>query len=160
MLGLALAPGRRELLELLLAHRFDHLARGALELALRRVAALGRQGGTGGFLLGGGLGRHVPVSFRTENGRAGSEVPQASSARSSASQSARRAASIRPQSTGSSRSPGAICSGQCSAMTPAIRSSFKASTRKRGSTVTGSTTTRRRRQAGPPPLAIDCRTST
>ena len=36
-----------------LGHRFGHLARGALELALRRVAALGGESGAGGFLLGG-----------------------------------------------------------------------------------------------------------
>src|SRR5688572_14531478 len=50
-LRLALALGRGEFLELLLAHRFDHLLRRALELALRRIAALGRQSGAGRFLL-------------------------------------------------------------------------------------------------------------
>ena len=54
----------------------------------------------------------------------------------------------------------AICSGQCSRTTSAMRSSLASSTMKRGSTVAGSATTRRRRQAGPPPFAIDWRTST
>src|SRR6185503_11469660 len=60
VLGLPLAPGRGEFLELLLGHRVDHVARRALQFALRGLAALGGERGAGGLLLGGGLGRHDP----------------------------------------------------------------------------------------------------
>ena len=61
MLRLALTLGVGELLELLLGHR-QHRLRGALQLRLGRVAALGRQGGPGGLLLGGaGYTKEWPV---------------------------------------------------------------------------------------------------
>src|SRR5439155_24149557 len=59
VLWLTLALGMGHLLKLFLAHRRDHRFRCALELALGRVAALGRQGGAGSFLLGSGFGWHV-----------------------------------------------------------------------------------------------------
>src|SRR5690606_2403255 len=58
VLGFARAFGAGHLLQLLLAHGFGHRFGRALELGFRRVAALGRQGGAGGFLLGLGLGGH------------------------------------------------------------------------------------------------------
>src|SRR5688572_1187663 len=57
--GLAFAPGRGEFLELLLAHGFDHRARGALQLAPAGLAALGGQRRARGLLLRLGFRRHV-----------------------------------------------------------------------------------------------------
>src|SRR5260221_12788342 len=50
--------GAGELAQLLLAHRFHHLARGALEARLRALAALGRERGARGHLLLLRSGRH------------------------------------------------------------------------------------------------------
>jgi hypothetical protein len=54
----AAAPGAGELAQLLLAHRFHHLARGALEACLRALAALGRERRARGHLLLLRSGRH------------------------------------------------------------------------------------------------------
>ena len=51
MLGLALALGRGEFVELLLAHRFVHALGCTFELARARLAALGGERRAGGFLL-------------------------------------------------------------------------------------------------------------
>src|SRR3954452_12079439 len=58
VLGLTLALRMRHFLELFLAHRRDHRLRCALELALRRFAALGGKRRARGFLLGSGFGWH------------------------------------------------------------------------------------------------------
>src|SRR5258708_19544355 len=50
--------GAGGLAQLLLAHRFHHLARGALEARLRALAALGRERGARGHLLLLRSGRH------------------------------------------------------------------------------------------------------
>src|SRR5215470_9846190 len=50
--------GAGELAQLLLAHRFHHLARGALEACLGALAALGRERGARGHLLLLRSGRH------------------------------------------------------------------------------------------------------
>src|SRR5215212_7099621 len=76
----ALALGRGHLVELLLAHGLRHLLRRAPELALRRVAALGRQGGSGGFLLGlrfcwHGAAPHTMDSPTTAMSTGRSEIP-------------------------------------------------------------------------------------
>src|SRR3546814_7532193 len=83
MLRLSLALGGRHVLKLLLTHRFFHRFRRALELALRRIAALGGQGGAGGLLLRGGFGRHEQSPLAaplTENQWPGRAVPAASEA--------------------------------------------------------------------------------
>ena len=54
VLGLSLALGVGEFLELLFAHRHHRFGR-ALKLALRGFAAFGGKGGAGGLLLCGGL---------------------------------------------------------------------------------------------------------
>src|SRR3546814_11217476 len=58
VLRLPLLLGLGHLLQLALVHRFVHALRGALQLALLLVAALGREGGTRCLLLGLGLRRH------------------------------------------------------------------------------------------------------
>src|SRR5258707_2845580 len=78
--------GAGELAQLLLAHRFHHLARGALEARLRALAALGRERGARGHLLLLRSGRHEillaePVRKRhlcQEKCARGPKVPAAS----------------------------------------------------------------------------------
>jgi len=50
-LGETLAPSAGKLFELLLRHRFHHLARGSSELRALLLVALGSKGGSGGLLL-------------------------------------------------------------------------------------------------------------
>src|ERR1700733_12493064 len=72
VLGFALPLGRGELVELLLAHRLVHLARGALELAGLLLAALGRERRARRLLLRLRFRRHRPsprVSDWNRNGR-------------------------------------------------------------------------------------------
>jgi hypothetical protein len=52
------ALGGHQFVEFLFRHQLIHAARGTLQLGFRNLAALGRKGGPGGFLLGFGFGWH------------------------------------------------------------------------------------------------------
>jgi hypothetical protein len=68
VVGEVLALGLSEVFEFVLRHGVVHLAGGALEVGLVRLAAFGGEGGAGRLLLGFGLGRHggAEVNERSE----------------------------------------------------------------------------------------------
>ena len=76
VLGLSLALGVRQLLQLLLAHGVLHALGGTFQLRLRGVAALGAERGTGGLLLGGGLCGHLHSPLERGQRTGATMVPQ------------------------------------------------------------------------------------